>query len=128
MRMRARLAWGLLLICAGCGPQSIYDQEVSLKAGDIQPIVFGPFSKEQTVTVAVSSPGSPVSVYVFDNEQTEFVDYAITFGKPPENVLAGEASTESATLTATVPADKEIVVRLQPTGQQEAKVQLKITK
>jgi hypothetical protein len=118
----------LLLICAGCGPQSIYDQEVSLKAGDIQPIVFGPFSKEQTVTVAVSSPGSPVSVYVFDNEQTEFVDYAITFGKPPENVLAGEASTESATLTATVPADKEIVVRLQPTGQQEAKVQLKITK
>ncbi len=128
MRTRAGLAWGLLLICAGCGPQSIYDKEISLEVGDIQPIVFGPYSKEQTVTVTVISPGVPVSVYVFDSEQMEFVDYAITYGKAPENVLAGEASTESATLTATVPADKEIVVRLQPIGQQPAKVHLKITK
>jgi hypothetical protein len=126
--MRVGLAWGLLLICAGCGPQSIYDKQLSLGVGDIQPIIFGPFNKEQTVTIVVNSPGAPVSVYVFDKEQVEFVDYAITFGKPPENVLAGEASTESATLTATVPADKEIVVRLQPTSHQEAKVQLKITK
>ena len=128
MRMRARLAWGLLLICAGCGPKAIYDQEVTLKAGDIQPVVFGPFEKEQAVTVDVSAPGSPVSVYVFDKDQMEFVDYAISYGKTPENVLAGEASTEAATLTATVPAGKEIVVRLQPTGKDEANVQLKITK
>lgn len=128
MRMRVGLVWGLLLICAGCGPKAIYDQEVSLQAGDIQPIVFGPFSKEGAVTVTVSSPGAPVSVYVFDKDQLEFVDYAITYGKAPENTLAGEASTEETTLTAKVPADKEIVVRLQPTGQKEAKVKLKITK
>ena len=127
MRIPSRLAWGVLLFCVGCGPQAIYDKEVSLALGDIQPIVFGPFDKEQSVTVTVSSPGAPISVYVFESEQLEFVDYAVSFGKPPQNVLAGEASTEGTTLTAVVPADKEAIVRLQPTGQQPAKVQLKIT-
>ena len=127
MRNPSRLAWGLILFCAGCGPQAIYDKEVPLALGDIQPIVFGPFDKEQSVTVTVSSPGAPISVYVFESEQLEFVDYAVSFGKPPQNVLAGEASTEGTTLTAVVPADKEAIVRLQPTGQQPAQVQLKIT-
>jgi hypothetical protein len=127
MRIRVGLVWGLMLLCAGCGGKAIYNDEVPLAKGDIQPITIGPFAKEQAVTVIVSSPGAPVSVYVFESEQLEFVDYAITYGKQPENVLAGEASTEDATLTATVPANKEIIVRLQPAGQHEAKVQLKIT-
>jgi hypothetical protein len=127
MQMRNRLIWGLLFVCAGCGPKVIYDKEVPLAAGDIQPIVFGPFDKEQEVTVSVESPGAPVSVYLHEVEQTEYVDYDISFGKTPQNVLAGEASTEGTTLTTTVPAGKEIVVRLQPTGGQPASVKLKIT-
>jgi hypothetical protein len=128
MRIHAGLAGGLIAICVGCGGQALYNQEVVLAPGDIQPIVVGPFDRDETVTVSVSSSDNPVSVYVFDQDQLEFVDYAVTHGKEPQNVLAGEASTDSTTLTTPVPAKKEIVVRLQPVGKQSARVQLKITK
>lgn len=128
MRFRTGLAWGLLIVCVGCGPSALYDQEVAIELDGIESVIVGPFDKEETLTVALSSPGAPVSVYVFDKEQTEYVDYDITYGKPPRNVLAGEASTESTTVTAQAPAGKEIVVRLQPAGKQAATVQLKITK
>lgn len=126
MRIASVLTLGVLL-CCGCGPRVFDEREVSLEIGDIQPIVFGPFNKEQTVTITVSSPGAPISVYVYEREQREFVDYAISYGKEPENTLAGAPSTEDVTLTALIPADKEAEVRLQPTGQKPATVKLKIS-
>ena len=127
MQIRSMLALGIILWCCGCGPSLLDEREVSLEFGDIESIVFGPFNKEQTVTVSASSPGAPISVYVFESDQTEFVDYAITYGKEPQKILAGVASTEDVTLTAVVPAGKEAVVRLQPTGRKPANVHLKIS-
>ena len=127
MRIRSMLALGILLWCCGCGPRLLDEREVSLELGDIESIVFGPFDKEQTVTVSASSPGAPVSVYVFDSDQQDHVDYAITYSREPQDTWAGAASTEDVTLTAVVPAGKEAVVRLQPTGRKPANVHLKIS-
>ena len=127
MQIRSMLALGIVLWCCGCGQSLLDEREVSLELDDIKSIAFGPFNKEQTVTVSASSPGAPVSVYVFESDQTEFVDYAITYGKEPQKILAGAASTEDVTLTAVVPADKEAVVRLQLTGRKPANVHLKIS-
>ncbi len=127
MQIRSMLALSIILCCCGCGPGLLDKREVSLELGDIESIVFGPFNKEQTVTVTVSSPGAPVSVYVHDSDQQEHVDYAISYGKEPQDTWAGVASTEDVTLTAVVPAGKEAVVRLQPTGRKPANVHLKIS-
>jgi len=127
MQIRSMLALGIILWCCGCGPGLLDEREVSLELDDIESIPFGPFNEEQTVTVTVSSPGAPVSVYVHDSDQQEHVDYAISYGKEPQDTWAGVASTEDVTLTAVVPAGKEAVVRLQPTGRKPANVHLKIS-
>lgn len=128
MQIRSMLALGVMMIwCCGCGPKVMDEREVSLELGDIESIPFGPFKKELTVTVSASSPGAPISVYVYDSEQQEHVDYAISYGKEPQETWAGVASTEDVTLTAVIPADKEAIVRLQPTGREPATVKLKIT-
>jgi len=128
MGIRLTLALSVMLIfCSGCGPRVMDERDVSLELGDIKPILFGPFKKEVTVTVSAKSPGAPISVYVFDSEQQEHVDYAITHGNEPRETWAGVASTEDAALTAVIPAGKEAVVRLQPTGREPAQVRLKIS-
>ena len=127
MQIRFMLTFGLIMLGVGCGPRLLDEREVSLEPGDIQSFEIGPFQEEQTVTVTASSPGAPISVYVFAEDQMEHVDYAITYGKDPPDIFAGVASTEEAALTAVVPADTEAVVRLQPTGRQSAKVKLKIS-
>lgn len=127
MRIRQILLCCLLSICCGCSPSLIDNREVTMKAGEIVPIVFGPFGQEKTVKVIVSSPGAPISVYVHPQDKTEHVDYAISFDKEPQDTYAGVASTEGETLTAVIPANTEAVVRLQPVGQSEPTVQLKIS-
>jgi hypothetical protein len=103
------------------------ERDVFLEFGEIKSILFGPFKKELTATVSASSPGAPISVYVFASDQQEHVDYAITYSKEPHDTWAGVASTEDATLTAVVPADTEAVVRLQTVGRNPAQVHLKIS-
>lgn len=127
MQLRSMVALGIILWCSGCGPRLLDEREVSLEVGEIKSIPFGPFKKELTATVSASSPGAPISVYVYDSEQQEHVDYAITYGREPEDTWAGVASTEDVTLTAEVPADKEAVVRLQLIGRVPANVKLKIS-
>jgi hypothetical protein len=128
MHTRSMLALGVVVICCcGCGPRVLDERDVSLELGDIQSIMIGPFKNELTVTVSASSPGAPISVYVFASDQQEHVDYAITYSKEPHDTWAGVASTEDATLTAVVPADTEAVVRLQTIGRNPAQVHLKIS-
>lgn len=127
MLLRMTTLIGLMLACVGCGPQVIYDSSVTVSNNDIKPILFGPFKKEAKVTVRAETNGPPVSVYVHPEDQTEHVDYAISYGKEP-SVLAGSNSVESATYDVAVPAETEIVVRLQGTSQEDSQVSLKITK
>jgi hypothetical protein len=128
MQIRSVLTLGIVLIwCCGCGPRIVDERDVSLEVGDIKSILFGPFKNELTATVSVSSPGAPISAYVFASDQQEHVDYAITYSKEPQNTWAGVASTEDVTLTAVVPAGQEAVVRLQTVDRKAAQVHLNIS-
>ena len=127
MRLKNLLVLGMLATLVGCGPQVMYDKEVSLELGEIVPIQVGPFERPKTVTVTASSPGAPISIYVHAVDQTELVDEAISFEREPEDTFAAVSSTEGETLVAQIPPETEVVVRLQPTGRQTAKVQLKIS-
>ena len=128
MQLRTLTLLGLVLVCVGCGPQSIYDKTVSVNNDEITPIEFGPFKKESSIAVDVSSVGPPVTVYVHPKDKTEHVDYAISYGKEPTDVLAGSSSVEIESYQVTVPPDTEVVVRLQGTAQEVSQVSLKITK
>lgn len=117
-----------LLFSVGCGPQAIYDKTVTVSNDEIKPIEFGPFKKETGITVQVAAVGPPVSVFIHPKDKTEHVDYAVSYGKEPTDVLAGSGSVENESFQVTVPADTEVVVRLQGTAQEQSQVALKITK
>ena len=127
MSVRATFICGLLLLCLGCGPKVMDEREVSLAVGDIVPIEFGPFKSEEKIKVEASASGGPISIYVHPKDQTEHVDYAISYGKQPPGIIAGSASTQGETLEALIPAGTEVVVRLQTAERQASQVQLKIS-
>ena len=127
MHVRAILTCGFFFFCLGCGPKLLDQREVSMEVGDISSIEIGPFKQEQTVKVVVSSTDAPISIYLHPKDQTEHVDYAISYQKEPQGIFAGVESTEAETLEAAVPAESEAVVRLQNIGKQSTKVQLTIS-
>ena len=121
--------WGLLgvpilLLSVGCAPRLHDVREVPLEIGEIRTIAVPAKSQPQTVHLTASSPGAPISVHVYLPEHEEATERSITLGTPIENLLASGENSEQITLQATVPANKEALVRLQPTTRQAAKVHL----
>ncbi len=120
----------LVLACVmltGCGPTLSHKQDYSISVGEIVEIPFDPISNEQTIKVAAKSPGKPVNVHVYLAEHAEEVNRNITLGKPVERALASEEAAEDISLLATVPANKEVIVRIQPAGPTSAEVSLEVT-
>lgn len=117
-----------LILCVGCQPQTLYDKSVSVTSNDITPILFGPFSKESTVSIEFETSGPPVLLYVHPEDQREQVEYAISYEKEPPSVLAGSNSVESDSYQVIVPADTEVAVTIKGTTLEESKVQLRISK
>jgi len=127
MPLRFWMAVALVGATLGCGPSLNDERTVALSVGEIRTIEFGPFTKDTLVYVTAESSGTPISVYVHLMEHYEAIDRDITFGKPPQDILAGEAESESVALTVTIPANQVAAVRLQPAGiGNSAKVELKI--
>jgi len=114
------------LLC-GCGPRLSDQRDLTLEIGEIIAIPIDPISREQKIRVTASSPDAPIDVHVYLQENEEAIVRKITLGKPPENLLASQNDAEEIILEATVPAGKEVIVRLQPAGSKAAQVHLEIT-
>ncbi len=120
----------LVIACvmlAGCGPTLSHKQDYSIPVGEIVEIPFEPISNEQTVKVVAKSPGKPINVHVYLAENADEVNRKITLGKPAEMALASQENAEEVTLQAVIPANKEVIVRLQPAGPTSAEVSLEVT-
>jgi outer membrane lipopolysaccharide assembly protein LptE/RlpB len=122
----------LLLVCmttllCGCGPRLSDQRDLTLEIGQIRAIPIDPISREQKIKVSASSPDAPIDVHVYLQENEAAIVRMITLGKPPENLLASQSEAEQVLLEATVPANKEAIVRLQPSGRKAAQVHLEIT-
>lgn len=122
----------ILLVClsallSGCGPSLSHKKDYSIEVGQFLEIPLDAISREQTIKVAAKSPGKPINVHVYLADDAEEVNRKITLGKPADKSLASQTDTEEIALEATVPAGKEVLVRLQPAGPTSAEVHLEIT-
>lgn len=134
---RFRLGWCCLLrlnfclflfaVAVGCSPSLNDQRSVSLEIGEIKTIAIAPINAAQTVKVTANSPGAPIDVHVYLAEHEDAVEQDITFGKEAADALAVAKQTEQASLTAEIPAGKEAMVRLYPSGGAPASVELHIT-
>ena len=127
--MKSTFIWlgCLALFICGCGPKLAGQRDLALEVGDIRAIPIDPITREQVIKITASSPDTPINVHVYLQENEEEIERKITFGKPPENLLASETDANEVSLEATVPANKEAVVRLQSAGRETAKVHLEIS-
>lgn len=127
--MKAKL---LLIVCVsallcGCGPTLSHTKDYSIAVGEILEVPFDPITREQTIKVVAKSPGKPIKVHVYLADDADEVNRKITLGKPADMALASQEDAEEISLQATVPAGKEVIVRLQPMGPTSADVQLEVT-
>lgn len=114
-------------LLAGCGPVLSDQRDLTIAANEILAIPIDPISQQQTIKVTASSPGSPIDVHIFLQEHEAAIERKITLGKPPENLLASQNDAEQVSLEATVPANKEVIVRLQSASAKTANVHLEIS-
>jgi hypothetical protein len=117
----------LFLPVAGCTFK--YEDTVSLDQNDVKSRkVDGP-SKDQDVTVTLSSPGVPIDAYLVLEEDRKKLESLLTGGAKPkekDGVLAAKEKAEEITLTARIPAKKAYAIILAG-AQKKTDVKLKIT-
>lgn len=122
----------LLSIClvalAGCSPRLNYDKSFTVDPGGEANlfVTLDPAKAEQKINVAATASGAPIDIYVFLNKHKTTIE-ADVFAKKTEKLLAHSEKTESATLTATIPAREEAVVWIKPSTAKKASGTLKIT-
>lgn len=123
----------ILLLCClatlfcGCGPKLADQRDLTIEINEIVAIPIDPIDREQTIKITASSPDAPINVHVYLKENETEIERKITLGKPPENLLANQNNAEQISLEATVPAGKEVIVRLQASDRQAAQVHLEMT-
>lgn len=116
-----------LLVVSGCRARLADQRDVSIAVGEIVTVPIDAVSRDQTIQVVAQSPGKPIHVHVYLQENEEAIERAITLGKEPEKLLANALASEEVTLQAAVPADKVAVVRLQTSGPHSANVHLELS-
>ena len=112
---------------SGCGPSLHQHHTVTLEVGEISVFVLDAAGVEQTVRVTAKSPGAPVSVYVYLNENDAEVERKITLGKPSDLILSSAEESEEIAIDAKIPANKETAVRIVSRSREAANVDLTIT-
>jgi hypothetical protein len=88
------------------GCQKLDDERTfEVGPGKIRSMLIDPPTKEQKVTVTISSSISPVTVYVVPAKEQEAAERAMESGKQPNQSFAGKEKSQEATLEATIPAN-----------------------
>jgi hypothetical protein len=117
------LLLGLILTTAtGCQPVH-YEKTYTLEPGLAQAVTFDAPRFEQKITVKVSSPGAPVSVYLVKAADGDAAIKAAA-RKGPE-VLARQEKSEDVSFEATIPAKTPYAVVLESEAK-KAEAKLKV--
>jgi hypothetical protein len=133
MRSRQVLLGALLVLLpfldAGCMRQSFsYGKSVWVDPADAyQEVIVEAPTSSQNVTVEISSDTVPVNVYLVLAKDEQAAQQSLSAGKAPANVLDQKQKVQTATLSATIPAQNGYMVLVSPTGGKKTMVQVKIT-
>ena len=118
------LLLGLLVVTAAGCQRVNYEKTYTIEPGEMKSILFDAPRYGQEVTVQVSSPGAPVSVYLVKAADEDAAHRAASRGGGSD-VLAGKEKAEDISLKATVPAKTAYAVVLEAqTKKAEARVKV----
>jgi hypothetical protein len=118
------LLLGLLVVTAPGCQRVNHEKTYTIEPGEIKSILFDAPRSEQKVTVQVSSPGAPVSVYLVTAADEDAALKAASRGSGPA-VLAGKEKAEDISLEAAVPAKTAYAVVLEAHAKKaEAKLRV----
>ncbi len=121
------------LICAlttllGCGVPRLSDERsLTLEIGEIRTLAIDPLDVEQTIKVVASSSDGPFDVHIYPQEHEAQIERSITLGKPPKHVIASRENTRETTLEATIPPNKEAIIRFYPAARKQTTVNVTLS-
>jgi hypothetical protein len=131
MRPISLLVCGVALLgLIGCGPRVLHEQSWEIDPGQARGPVLQDLKKDTKISVEVSSPGTPVGVYLVLEKDEKAVLDALGAEKAPPNTLASEAKTEGKTLEVTMPERTGLVILIHnpPVNQKQASVKVKASR
>jgi hypothetical protein len=112
----------------GCGVPRLSDEHsLTLEIGEIRTLAIDPLGVEQTIKVVASSPDGPFNVHIYPQEYEAQIERSITLGKLPEHVIASSENTRETTLEATIPPDKEAIIRFYPAARKQITVNVTLS-
>jgi hypothetical protein len=117
----------LLLAASGCGPRLANEQTIQLTPNSIRTILIDPTSSAQTVKVSVVSSTGPVKAFLYLSKDDEEVDRKLTLQTATEKVLASNEGSTKIELSASIPANEEVSLRLECSSGKPASVKLRIS-
>ena len=127
MRTTAKLALCVAFFSlTGCQRVN-YEKTIQVDPLGVQEIVIDAPRSDQKVTVAVSSPGAAVNVYLVLEKDKQAAVEALQADKKPANLLASKEKAEEATVEATVPAKNGYAVLLSSASGKKSDVKVKVT-
>ena len=117
----------LLVVVCGCTPR--LNDEKTLTDVDFngKDLIVPSIRKERKVNIVAAASGSKVDVYVFLEANKDAAEKEILNKKFGANVLAHQLSVESATLSPTIPAGQNAIVRVAASGLKKATVKVSLT-
>ena len=117
----------LVPLAVGCGGYRLHDERVlTLEVGEIRTIAVAAVDVEQTIHIEARAAEATFDVHVYLPEHEEEIERSLTLGKPAENLLASAEGVTESTLSATIPAGKEAIVRLYPAERKQTTVNVVI--
>jgi hypothetical protein len=117
----------LLLAASGCGPRLANEQTMQLTPNSIRTILIDPTSNVQIVKVSVVSSTGPVKAFLYLSKDDEEVDRKLTLQTATEKVLASNEGSTKIELSASIPANEEVSLRLECSSGKPASVKLRIS-
>jgi hypothetical protein len=126
MTFRACLTFVLAAaLLSGCQRLN-YESSAKVPPFGVHRIEFDPPKYAQKITIETHSPGSPVSVYLVRQEDSDAAQDQLDKDKTPSASLAGKDKSEDITLEATVPAKTAFSLLIRA-DKKSAEVRVKVT-
>ena len=126
---RRNLVLGIFLaVVCGCSPPKLnVEKTITDVDFDGTEITIPAIKNEQKVNVSVAASGGKIDVFVFLEANKKDAEKEIMQKKIGAKVLAHQQVVESATLTATIPAGQNAIVKIAASSVKKANVTYRLT-
>ncbi len=115
-----------VVMLVGCKARLNDERKLNLGSGEIESVILNSVGYEQAVTVTASSTEAPIGAHVYLIENEAEVERSITLGAASDKIIAQQPAATEIKFVATIPANKEAVVRFENKGAKPTEISISI--